>query len=380
MMTHEYKLLCRILKEHSGIELGADRQDLVEARLRPLLREFELPSFAHLTLALMKPNADGLRSRVAQAVSVLETYFFRDKAPFNYFVEVMLPRLMVKRREERRIRIWCAASSTGQEPYSLAMLLAEDEKRLAGWKIEIVATDFVEDALRKAEKGLYSQFEVQRGMPVSMLVKYFDKVGNGWQIKPALRGRIAFREHNLLDGCQKLGAFDIIFCRNVLIYFDEQLKGAVLDRLSAQLASDGYIVLGAAETTTGLSADFMPVPDGHHGVFCFTPAAAAHRAAEIARRREAERNGDDRGSSDGSGAMPRLPIATLPKPEVRGADLPSEAGNVRAVKLDRQTADLLEARAKAGGLSLAELLAEFAIGEESTPADWQGLRLKAVAG
>jgi chemotaxis protein methyltransferase CheR len=288
MMAHEFTLVRRILKERSGLNLGDDKQDMLEGKLRPLLKEFELPSLSHLVLALMKSDAHRLHARVAQAVTVQESYFFRDKIPFHYFVDVMLPKLMAKRELSRHIRVWCAAAATGQEPYSLAMELAERAQQLAGWTVEIAATDFVEEALRKAQKGLYSQFEVQRGLPVSLLVKYFQKVGNGWEISPDIRARVDFRAHNLLDDCEALGVFDVIFCRNVLIYFDDATKRAVLGRLSSRLASDGYLVLGAAETTTGLSPDFMAVPERHHGVFCFTPVAAALvRVREEARRRKA---------------------------------------------------------------------------------------------
>ena len=163
-----------------------------------------------------------------------------------------------------------------------------------------MATDFSEDALRKARLGLHSQFDVQRGLPVSKLVKYFQKAGNGWQVKPALRERVVFREHNLLNESEDLGTFDIIFCRNVLIYFDEQLKRAVLGRLSRQLAADGYLVLGAAETTTGASPDFMPVPEGHHGIFCLTPEAIA------ARRQVKESRDGALKTGTGPGAAARL--------------------------------------------------------------------------
>jgi chemotaxis protein methyltransferase CheR len=287
MMAHEFGLVRRILKERSGLNLGEDKQEMLEGKLRPLLKEFELPSLSHLALALMKPDAHHLRTRVAQAVTVQESYFFRDKVPFNYFIDVMLPKLMPQREVSRRIRIWCAAAATGQEPYSLAIELTERERQLAGWTVEIVATDFAEDALRKGRKGLYSQFEVQRGLPVSLLVKYFTKVGNAWQINPDLRGKVAFGAHNLLEDGGALGAFDVIFCRNVLIYFDDATKCTVLARLASRLASDGFLVLGAAETTTNLSNDFMVVPERLHGVFCFAPAAAAAASArEEARRRE----------------------------------------------------------------------------------------------
>jgi chemotaxis protein methyltransferase CheR len=281
MMAHEFFLLRRLLKEYSGLHLGDDKEDLLEARLRPVLRELGLSSIAHLALSMMKPDAHLLRERVAQAATVQETYFFRDKAPFHCFVDVMLPRLMVRLELSRQIRVWCAASATGQEAYSLAIELAERERQLAGWTVEIVATDFVEEALERARKGVYSQFEVQRGLPVSLLVKYFSKVGRGWEISPDIRARVEFRLHNLLQDCSALGRFDVIFCRNVLIYFDDATKRRVLSRLAAQLAPDGYLVLGSAETTTSHSSDFMMVPEHYRGVFCFTPAAAmAARARE----------------------------------------------------------------------------------------------------
>src|SRR3989337_1594805 len=163
MMAHEFALVRRILKDESGLNLGEDKQDMLEGKLRPLLREFALPTLSHLVLAMMKPDAHHLRSRVAQAVTVQESYFFRDKVPFNYFVDAMLPTLMTKRESERHIRVWCAATATGQEPYSLAMELAERDSKLAGWTVAIVATDFVEDALEKARKRLYSPFDVHTG-------------------------------------------------------------------------------------------------------------------------------------------------------------------------------------------------------------------------
>jgi chemotaxis protein methyltransferase CheR len=169
------------------------------------LKTFDLPSLSHLALGLLKPDAHELRARVAQAVTVQESYFFRDKVPFQYFPNAILPRLMARRGASRRIRVWCAAAATGQEPYSLAMALAERDRELLGWTIEIVATDFAEDALGKARKGLYSQFEVQRGLPVSLLVKHFQKVGTGWELGADIRRRVDFRVHNLLDGCEGLG-------------------------------------------------------------------------------------------------------------------------------------------------------------------------------
>jgi len=345
MKAHQFKLLSRILREHSGIELREDQEDLVEAKLRPLLMELAFPSLAHLTLALTKPGNDSLRLRVAQTIAVLESYFFRDRAPFQYFTEVMLPRLMERRAASRQVRIWCAATATGQEPYSLAMLLCDEASKIAGWNIEIVATDFSEQALTKAKTGHYTQFEVQRGLPISYLVKYFDESGSGWQIKPAVRNKVVFREHNLLNDCRDLGRFDVIFCRNVLMYFDEALRHAVLSRLAHQLAPDGYLVLGSAETTTGVSGDFVPVPEGYSGIFCLESEAARGRKTRPPVRLAAET------------------AAGKPK-----------GASFREVRLDRSTADLLEARARALGLTLAELLAEYAGAPIPSPGHWAAIK------
>jgi chemotaxis protein methyltransferase CheR len=383
MMAHEFSLLRRILKERSGLNLGEDKQEMLEGKLRPLLKELALPSMAHLTLALMKPDAHELRSRVAQAVTVQESYFFRDKVPFQYFIDAMLPNLMAKRDVSRRIRVWCAAAATGQEPYSLAIELAERERQLAGWTVEIAATDFVEDALRKARRGLYSQFEVQRGLPVSLLVKYFSKVGSAWEISPTIRGKVAFRAHNLLDDGNELGLFDAIFCRNVLIYFDDATKRTVLAGLAARLASDGYLVLGAAETTTNLSNHFMAVPERHHGVFCFTPAAAvAARAREEAKRRKDAAPAEIGTPDPGPGRNEKVP-----PPEAQGAmqsdraslDPSGRAATMRTLELDGKIAELLEATAASRGLSLAQLLETFADAQDVVPLDRLGLPVRTRA-
>jgi chemotaxis protein methyltransferase CheR len=279
MTPQEFNYLRVILSERSGLSLREDRRELLEARLRPLLKTLNIASVSDLVLTLMRPDGEYLRMRVAQAVSVQESYFFRDKVPFQYFTEVVLPKLMVARANTRQIRIWSAAVAAGQEPYSLAMLLAERAHVLADWHVEILATDFAEDALRKARKGLYSQFEVQRGLPVSLLVRHFSKVGTGWEISPEIRAMVKFRAHNLLLDDPQLGSFDVIFCRNVLIYFDDETKRRVLGRLAATLASDGYLVLGASETTTGISRDFVAVAEGEPGVFTLSPEARAARAA-----------------------------------------------------------------------------------------------------
>jgi chemotaxis protein methyltransferase CheR len=266
MTPRRYAYLAGLLKQRSGLNLGPDSRDMLEARLRPLLREGAYVSLADFVRALKSPEAEPLRRRFAEAVTVQESYFFRDRVPFQVFADVMLPALTRQREGTRRIKVWSAAAATGQEPYSLAMLIAERRRELAGFSVDILATDFATSAIGRARDGLYSQFEVQRGLPVSLLVKYFAKQGRGWQLDPGIRAKVQFAAHNLIDD-EDLGLFDVIFCRNVLIYFDTETKRQVLTRLAAQLAGDGYLVLGASETTTGLSDAFSPVGENHCGIF-----------------------------------------------------------------------------------------------------------------
>jgi chemotaxis protein methyltransferase CheR len=176
----------------------------------------------------------------------------------------------------RKLRIWCAAASTGQEPYSLAMILQEEAAKLAGWSVELVATDISPAALSYARDGLYTHFEVQRGLPAQMLVKYFAKEATNWRIAPALRNMISYREFNLLDDSSMLGSFDVVFCRNVLIYFDQETKGRVLERIARRMPNDGVLFLGGAETVIGITTRFAPVT-GLRGVYApgATPALAA---------------------------------------------------------------------------------------------------------
>lgn len=279
MTRGEYAYFQALLKERSGLNLGEDNRSLLDARLRPLLKEFRLTSLSELAAASIRPEAEYLRSCIAQAVTVQESYFFRDKAPFEFFAERILPALVVARRATQQIRIWCAAAASGQEPYSLAMLIAEHQAELDGYSVEIHATDYAKDALVKARKGLYSQFEVQRGLPVSFLIKYFDKREKGWELKQDIRAMVKFGENNLMHEVPGRG-FDVIFCRNVLIYFDEPTKRKVLAGLAGALASDGWLVLGAAETTTGLCKDFIIASDAPRGVYRLAKHGATLTARE----------------------------------------------------------------------------------------------------
>jgi chemotaxis protein methyltransferase CheR len=269
----DYDYLRKRLKERSGLVLSADKEYLVESRLLPVARKAGLASLAELVQALTRGNAEALMTAVVEAMMTNESFFFRDKTPFENFRSTVLPALTAARRASRSIRIWCAAASTGQEPYSLAMSLKEMEGNIAGWRIELIATDLSNEVLEKARQGIYSQFEVQRGLPIQLLIKYFTQVGDMWQIEPEIRAMVKYQQLNLLSDFSHLGTFDLVFCRNVLIYFDQETKINVLTRLSRVIAGDGYLVLGAAETVVGLTDSFKVVAD-LRGLLAPNPRAA----------------------------------------------------------------------------------------------------------
>ena len=272
MTPLDYDYLRKLLKERSGLVLSADKQYLVESRLLPLARKVGAPHLSELVAKLKAPGAEPLIVDVVEAMTTNESFFFRDKIPFEHFREFMVPSLLKARAARRSIRIWCAAASTGQEPYSLAMILKEMAAQVSGWRIEIIATDLSNEVLEKARAGLYSQFEVQRGLPVQMLVKYFTQAGETWQISPEIKAMVQYRPLNLLVDFSHLGSFDVVFCRNVLIYFDHVTKVGVLERLARITEADGYLVLGAAETVVGLTEVFKPLVD-RRGLYAPNPAA-----------------------------------------------------------------------------------------------------------
>jgi chemotaxis protein methyltransferase CheR len=278
MTPQDYDFLRKLLKQRSGLVLSPDKQYLVESRLLPIVRKHNLTSLHNLVGELKSTSPTPLSVEVVEAMTTNETFFFRDKAPFEHFREVILPAMLVARAREKRLRIWCAAGSTGQEPYSLAMILKERAAALAGWRIEIFATDLSGDVLARAKAGIYSQFEVQRGLPIALLVKHFTQVGQQWQISQALRDMVQFRPLNLLNDFATLGRFDVVFCRNVLIYFDQETKTDVLKRVAKQMPEDGYLLLGAAETVIGLTDAFRPVPD-RRGLYA--PNAARAEPANV---------------------------------------------------------------------------------------------------
>lgn len=260
MTPQEFDYIRDLLKERSGLVLGDEKRYLIESRLMPVVREEGMDSLSDLVTGLKGAQSEALRAKVTQAMTINESFFFRDKTPFENFKDIIVPAMLASPRSaSRSMRIWCAASSTGQEPYSLAIQIKEMDDLFRGWNIEIVATDLSEEVLEKAKSGLYSQFEVQRGLPIQLLVKYFKQTGSLWQIDSSIRSMVKYRHFNLLDDYAALGLFDIIFCRNVLIYFDSPTKTDMLARMSRRMRSDGYLVLGAAETVIGISEEFTTV-------------------------------------------------------------------------------------------------------------------------
>ncbi len=267
MTGDDFDLLCRLLKERSGLVLTRDKAYLLESRLLPVARKRNMKSLDDLIAALRgRPETDLLRD-VIEAMTTNESFFFRDIKPFDQFRNFVLPQLLKLRAAKKSIRIWSAACSSGQEPYSLAMILSEEKAKLPGWTIEIVATDLSTEILEKAQQGVYSQFEVQRGLPIQLLVKYFKQQGDRWQIDPAIRGMVRYRALNLLEDFVHLGHFDVIFCRNVLIYFDQPTKTLVLERMARILPQDGFLYLGGAETVIGITDKFQSLPE-QRGIYC----------------------------------------------------------------------------------------------------------------
>jgi chemotaxis protein methyltransferase CheR len=257
----DYEYLRKLLKERSGLVLAPEKQYLIESRLMPVARRAGCASITELVRRLREPDAEPLKVEIAETMTINESFFFRDKVPFDRFRDTVLPAMLAARAKSRRLRIWCAAASTGQEPYSLAMILKSMQEKFSGWRIEILATDISSDVLERSRVGIYSQFEVQRGLPIQMLMQHFEQIGEQWRVTETIRKMVQFRQLNLLADFASLGTFDVVFCRNVLIYFDQATKVNVLERVYRQLAPDGFLLMGAAETVVGLTDTFVPLAE-----------------------------------------------------------------------------------------------------------------------
>ncbi len=272
MTNTDYQVIFSLVRERSGLVLGDDKGYLVESRLKSVLRAHALADLRALVVRL-RAGDKRLITDVVEALTTNETSFFRDTKPFHSLTETILPHLQATVGKHRRVRIWSAAASTGQEAYSIAMTLAEVKRRFPDLQVDILATDISEEVLAKARAGVYSQLEVQRGMPAPLMIRHFAKRADGdWEIKPEIRQAVRFQKFNLLDNPAQLGSFDVVFCRNVLIYFERSTKAAVLERLARRLDPEGFLILGGAETVIGITEVFSPL-DGQRGVYRLAGAA-----------------------------------------------------------------------------------------------------------
>ena len=275
MNSQDFDFITQLLRKRAGIVLTTDKMYLLESRLAPLARKEGLPSIDDLIQVVRSRRDERLITQVVDVMTTNETFFYRDKTPFDHLKEAVLPVLGQARRGQR-IRIWCAACSTGQEPYSIAMMLDQMPQMTGGVPVEIVATDISDRCLDRARQGLFTQFEVQRGLPIQTLMQYFTQQDDHWRISERMRQMISFRKLNLMDPVYNLGKFDIVFCRNVLIYFDAPTKAEVFERIAQTMNPGGFLLLGAAESVIGITQAFETAQD-RRGLY-----KLVNRAAKVA--------------------------------------------------------------------------------------------------
>jgi chemotaxis protein methyltransferase CheR len=267
MTDQEFDYIRKLLKDRCAIALEPGKEYLVEARLLPVARQLNLSSISALVTELRTDSRDAVLAQVVEAMVTTETSFFRDHNPFETLRKKVLPDLIKRRGEERTLSIWCAACSTGQEPYSLAIMVREHFPQLADWKVTILASDLSRDVLARAEQGVYNQTEANRGMPASLLVKYFDQHGTSWQLRPTIRNMVRFQEINLAQAWPFLPRMDLVMLRNVMIYFDVEAKKLILTRVGKLMRLDGYLLLGGSETTINLVDCFKRIPSLKSGFY-----------------------------------------------------------------------------------------------------------------
>jgi chemotaxis protein methyltransferase CheR len=288
MRITDFDIYRDLLKGKSGLVITPDKSYLLDSRLNPVAKKWGYESIDAMTNVLRGMPPKELVNDIVEAMTTNETSFFRDTKPFDTFKSHVLPYYKTQMARPKKLRVWSAAASSGQESYSLSMLLKEEQATLPGWQFEIVATDISHEILEQAKEGLYTQFEVQRGLPIQYLMKYFTQQQDKWQLKPEIKSMVKFQYFNLLDKMAGLGQFDVIFCRNVLIYFDQPTKKMVLDNMAKQLAPDGFLFLGGAETVLGITESFKAVPNQRalyakpDSVHCGAPAAPAKSTQALA--------------------------------------------------------------------------------------------------
>ena len=271
--------LIEYVRRTSGILLGPESISLLESRLAPLMASAGLRTGQELLRALERSDRANLHEELMDRITTHETSFFRDQGPFRALQQHVLPELVRRPGEDRLARVWCAACSTGQEPYSLAILLAETAPALKGLRVEILATDLSRRAVARARTGLYTQLEINRGLSQGRLARHFRPEGRHWRAAPELRAAVSFRQHNLATDPPPCGSFDVILCRNVLIYLALDVRVRVFDSLHRALAPEGYLFLGAAESPSGTDLRFHHFGSRDHFGYRPAPARPARRAA-----------------------------------------------------------------------------------------------------
>ena len=269
----DFDLVRKLVCDQAGIVLESGKQYLVDARLGTLAKKLGLDTIEQITERLRRKDLVTQR-QVVEALTTNETTFYRDIEPFEALRKHIIPQLIADRSSTRTLRIWYGASSTGQEPYSVAMLLQEHFPQLATWNVAHLATDLNLEVLERAKAGRFSQLEVNRGLPINYLVKYFEKAGTDWQLKPEIRTKIKFEPMNLVKEWPTQAPFDIVMLRNVMIYFDLEDKRKILGKIRRRLAPDGYLLLGSAETTLNLDESFQRVQYDKTGCFRLISASA----------------------------------------------------------------------------------------------------------
>jgi chemotaxis protein methyltransferase CheR len=275
--SQDFEFVSQLLRKRAGIVLTGDKMYLLESRLAPLARKEGLPSIEDLIHVVRSRREERLINQLVDVMTTNETYFYRDRTPFDHLKEAIFP-VLGQARKGSRIRIWCAACSTGQEPYSIAMMLDQNPQLTAGVPVEIVATDISDRCLDRAKQGLFTQFEVQRGLPIQMLMHYFTQQDDHWRISERMRQMVTFKKINLMEPNFSLGNFDVVFCRNVLIYFDGPTKATVLNRIAQCVNPGGFLMLGAAESLVGVTQSFEPAQD-RRGLYKLASTAKSASAA-----------------------------------------------------------------------------------------------------
>jgi chemotaxis protein methyltransferase CheR len=245
------RILAGLLEARTGQQLTMSRRWRIETALSALLRERGIGTLDELITILVMGKEPSLSQLVVEALLNNETYFFRDRAPFDLLQRYALEELALRRSKSKRLRIWSAGCSTGQEAYSLAMLFAEEREKWRGWTIDILGTDVSTGCIDRARNGIYSQFEVQRGLGINQTIKWFEECADGWRAVEELRRPVRFQVHNLLEQAPHPGGFDIVLCRNVLLYLSPEKKAVSFERLTGAMAEDGWLMLGAGETVIG---------------------------------------------------------------------------------------------------------------------------------